>query len=381
MEYSNIDKKNSYTLYDYYIIFVKYRKIILTITSVICFISIILYFFVIPPLFLSSSTVKSTAKSGSLAGMLSATGLSGLGDVSDLAGGGAGVAELALYENILNSRECIEETIIKFNLMDEYKEKYMQDAVKSFRENIMEIGKDKNAGTMTIGIYDESPHKAKEIVDFLVSKLNQKNVELNVQAARNNREFLESRYKQVRSDLKKAEDSLKIYQDQYGIAPDIIVKAAVQTQLQVEANIKAEEVKLELLRKVLSPGQDEIVMQEEKIKSMRKSIEEMNDSANPETMLKIKGSPTIVLNYLRLTRDVEVQNKILMFILPLYEQAKVDEKKETPSVLVLDPSFVPERKAKPKRMTMVAVITFSGFLISFLAFFVKDKIQSLINKA
>ncbi|MBL0108978.1 MAG: hypothetical protein IPP52_17295 [Ignavibacteria bacterium] len=46
--------------------------------------------------------------------------------------------------------------------MEENKYKYMQDAVKDFRENVMEIKKDKVAGTLEIGIYDKNPQKRKE---------------------------------------------------------------------------------------------------------------------------------------------------------------------------------------------------------------------------
>jgi tyrosine-protein kinase Etk/Wzc len=377
---SNLEKKTSFTLYDYYIVFIKYKRYILYSTAVICLISAVMYFFIIPLQYLSITTVKSTAKSGSLAGMLSATGLSGLGDVSDLAGGGSGATELALYENILYSRRCIEEAIVKFGLMAQYDEKYMQEAVKYFRENILEITKDKTAGTLTIGVYDENPAKAKEIVDFMVFQLNKINVELSVLNAKNNREFLEGRFNQIKIDLRNAEDSLKIYQDKFGIAPDITVKAAVQTQMQIEGSIKAEEVKLDLLKKILSPDQDEVKLQEEKIKSLKKSLDEMNNSTDPGISLKLKGSPEVVLNYMRLVREVEIQNKVLMVVLPMFEQSKVEEKKETPTVLILDQSFVPEKKAKPKRLTMTVVITLVGFIVTYFGFFAKERISNLLNR-
>ena len=68
--------------------------------------------------------------------------------------------------------------------------------------------------------------------------------------------------------------------------------------------------------------------------------------------MKILGpfslAPELGGKYVRLFREMEIQNKILEFVTPLYEQAKVEEKRETPSVIVLDSALVPERKAKPK---------------------------------
>ena len=44
-----------------------------------------------------------------------------------------------------------EETIYKFNLMEEYDIKHMFFMLKIFREDIMDIDTDKVAGTVTIG--------------------------------------------------------------------------------------------------------------------------------------------------------------------------------------------------------------------------------------
>jgi len=377
---STKSRKNYFTLYDYFLVFKKHRTAIFSITAGFLLLSIILFFFIIPPLFLSSATVKTTSKSSGLAGMLSSSGISGLGDVSDLAGGATGSTELALYENILSSRRCIEETINKFGLFNRYNEKYMQEAVKHFRDDQLEIIKDKTAGTMVIGVYEKDPQLAKDIADFLVTQLNKINTELSVQNARNNREFIEQRYIQAKADLKQSEDSLKQYQDIFGIAPDVTTKAAVQSQIQIEGEIKSEEVKLDLLQKILSPDQTEIQMQQEKIKALKKKLEEINSSDNQNEFLKLKGSPDIVMNYLRLTRNVEIQNKILAFVLPVYEQAKIDEKKETPTVLILDQPYVPEKKTKPKRLPMLIMFTVAGFILSFGGFFVYDKGKEYLSR-
>ncbi len=377
---SKTSRKNYFTLFDYFLVLKKHRTAIISITAGFLLLSIILFFFIIPPLFLSSATVKTTSKSNGLAGMLAGSGISGLGDVSELAGGATGSTELALYENILSSRRCIEETINKFGLFERYNEKYMQEAVKHFRDEQLEIIKDKVAGTMVIGVYEKDPQLAKDITEFLITQLNKINTELSVQNARNNREFIEQRYIQAKADLKQSEDSLKQYQNVFGIAPDVTTKAAVQSQIQIEGEIKSEEVKLDLLQKILSPDQTEIKMQQEKIKALKKKLEEINSSDNQNEFLKLKGSPDIVMNYLRLTRNVEIQNKILTFILPVYEQAKIDEKKETPTVLILDQPFVPEKKTKPKRLPMVILFTAVGFILSFGGFFVYDKGKEYLSR-
>ncbi|MFZ1322253.1 MAG: GNVR domain-containing protein [Ignavibacteria bacterium] len=321
-------------------------------------------FFIIDPVFLSVGSIKSAKKSEGLGGLIG--GIPDLGELGDITGGaGSSSKELALYENILISRKNIEETIIRFNLNEEWDFKYMQEAVKHFRENILEIKKDKIAGTMEIGIYDINPERAQKVADFMIFQLNKINVELNILNAKNNREFLEERYKIVKEQLTKAEDSLKQYQNENGIAPDITVKAAAQSEVTLDIEIKSEEVKLDLLKKILAPNESEISMQSEKIALLKKQLSDIQNSPDNSGSLSLKGAPDLLMNYFRLQRDVEIQNKILTFIIPILEQAKIEEKKETPTVLVLDNPSLPEKKVKPKRLTITLI---AMFLVGILAF-------------
>lgn len=376
------NKSKDYTILEYVNIFLKNKKPIIIVTICAILFSTFTAFFVLDLIYYSAGTVKSTSETAGLSGLLGSAGLPGMEQLSDITGGSS-VAELALYENILLSRRCVEETIIKFDIMEEEGFDHMFFATKYFRENIMEIQADKIAGTMEIGVFDKDPVKAKEIADFLIYQLNKINTELKVQDARNNREFIESRYNLVRNDLQNAEDSLKQYQDIYGIAPDITIQAAVTTEIELEVEIKSEEVKLDLLRKILSPDQAEIKTQEEKIASLRKQLYDIQNSPDRSSQLNLKGSPDIVMNYLRLKRDVEIQNKILTFVIPLFEKAKIEENKQTPAILILDAPNVPDYKTKPKRLTIILISAFLVFIIVYTFFVVRDKwynYKSLMNK-
>lgn len=370
---------NGLTLLEIYRIIVDNKTMIGIISLIFGIIAAIVVFFIMDPIFFSSGSVKTTSKPAGLGGLVG-SGMPDLADIGDLTGGSSSTAkELALYESILSSRRCIEETLNKFKLNDEWEIKYFQDAVKHFRENIMDVKKDKIAGTLEIGIYDKYPERAKEITDFLIFQLNKINTELNIQNARNNREFIESRYDIAKADLRNAEDSLKKYQDIHGLAPDITLRAASQAGIALETEIKAEEVKLELLRKILSSDQAEIKAQEDRISALRTQLSELYSNQVSQGELALKGAPDVVLNFMRLQRSIEIQNKILSFIVPLYEQSKIEERKETPSVIVLDQPFVPERKVKPRRIISTAIWTFLGFMMSTLYYTIKAKWRNVVS--
>lgn len=385
MNYDNDIRKTS--LIRYIEIILSYKKLIFISTIITAVVVAFLMFFVVKPVYLSTGTVKTVSKGGmGISGLLSGANLPDIGGLDELSGGGSGAKELALYEQILLSRRCLEELIIKFNLIEQYDFKYMQDAVKNFRESLLYISKDNKSGTITVGVYDFSPQKSKEMSDFLIEQLNKINIEMNVQNATNNRAFIETRYNLVRKQLSEAEDSLKMFQDVNGIAPDIIAKATTQASITLESEIKAEEIKLELLKKLLSPDQSEVKTQETKIAAMKKQLNEILTTEDPDTRLKLKGTPQTILDYLRLTRSVEIQNKLLVFLLPIYEQAKIEEVKEMPSVSILDPPVVPEIKVKPKRLTITFLATVAVFmLLSFSAIiyelFIKNFLVELRNRS
>jgi len=372
--------KSPVTLFELISIFLKYKKKIFLYTGIICVISVIIYFLVLDLIYVSTASIKSSAKHGGLLGNLE----SAIPDVGGLdefgIGGGKSARELAAYEEILLSRRCIEPLIIKFGLMERDNYKYMEEAIKEFREEKLEIKQERLAGVMYISVYDKDKFLAKEMVDFLLEQLDKINIELNVTNARNNREFIESRYFQAKQDLENAEDSLKSFQLIYGVAPDLQTKAAAQSLFTLEAELKAEEVKLDVIKKILSPDQPEVKTQEAKVNSLRDKIVKINTSTDLSEFLRLGNSPQIVMNFLRLQRDVEIHTKILTFLLPLYEQAKIEEKRETPTILILDKPVVADKKTKPKRLTMVIVWTFAGFILVNIIFVFKEYNQETLSK-
>lgn len=369
---TEVSTKNSdFTINDFVNVFNKHKKFLCIVSIISLLISIVIAFFVMHPYFYSSAMVKSSDKSGGLGALLGSSSIPELGGLEEF-GLGSGSKDLQLYEQILLSHRCIEETFVKFNLYEDYDYTYKEDAYKYFKTEILVISKNVQAGTMEIGVYDKNPQKAKEIVEFLVSKLDKINVELNVLNAKNNREFIEQRYNIVKNDLKKAEDSLKIYQDVNGIAPDLQAKFAAQSNLQLETEIKAEEVKLDLLSKIVSPDQPELVQQKAKVDLLKSELTNQKNSSFEESNLNLKNLPQVTLNFFRLQREVEVQNKILTFLLPLYEQAKIQEKKDTPTIMLIDKPYVADKKAKPKRLVVVLLIVGSAFLFSYLILFIKE---------
>jgi capsule polysaccharide export protein KpsE/RkpR len=80
-------------------------------------------------------------------------------------------------------------------------------------------------------------------------------------------------------------------------------------------------------------------------------------------LLPFKNLPELSMEYLRDFRELEIQQKILEVTLPLYEQAKVEEQKSIPTIMVLDKAVPPQIKNAPKRATITIVISLLIFFM------------------
>jgi len=71
----------------------------------------------------------------------------------------------------------------------------------------------------------------------------------------------------------------------------------------------------------------------------------------------IRQLPLLGVSYADLYRSTRVQEAIFQTLTQEYEVAKVQEAKETPSVKVLDPPDVPEKKSFPPRLLIITLGT------------------------
>ncbi|MBA4320458.1 MAG: hypothetical protein C0412_18830, partial [Flavobacterium sp.] len=118
------------------------------------------------------------------------------------------------------------------------------------------------------------------------------------------------------------------------------------------------------------------------LNELQKKINQLNSGTDPsqkdvKLLIPFKQAPELGNEYLKIYRNLEIQYKILEFVQPLYEQARVEEARNTPSVIVLDKAGPADRKAKPKG-TLFALI---GFVVSLMVglflVFVKELFEKI----
>ncbi|PIQ11178.1 MAG: hypothetical protein COW71_01200 [Ignavibacteriales bacterium CG18_big_fil_WC_8_21_14_2_50_31_20] len=306
---------------------------------------------------------------------------SGLGGLSSLISGGpiasmgaqllgVGGGNTDIIFGILNSRATLVKVINEFGLMKYYEidDNNMDDALKAFREDAIFETNEYGMSFVNISVINKDSVLSAEIANYFVQLLDSINIKLNIEQARNNREFIEKRYLKNVADLNAAEDSLYFFQKKYGIITvpeqfEIIYKAAAE----IEAKLVESEITASLIKDrygKLSPQYDlalnEVLAIKNKVKELKNSKNIADDS---NIFVPFQQFPEISLVYMRIFREVELQGKIMEFLVPMYEQAKVEEQKSIPTVVVLDKAVPSQVKDSPRRSIIVVGI---GMLFFFM---------------
>ena len=310
---------------------------------------------------------------------------------------------------ILNSRSVKEYIVKKFDLINRYDEKDLEFAMVAFEDKMeLEVTEE---GTLKISVIDKKPEIAKAIVAELLTKLDSVNQQLGMDKGRFNREFLEQRLNETKTDLALAEIRLKNFQEKTGII-DIVSQISAQYEAygqiyiqEMQAygqlynqemiaytelyTLKAQtEIQLNVSKVTLNPNNPAVNRYEIMLNEQEKQLDLITSSLDKQLLniilglKKIEGKnlinelehlpkminfdsfPELGMENARLIRELTIQNTLLELLLPQYETARLEESKNIPTLQVIDEPKVAINKIKPIRSLIVIASVIMAFLLS-----------------
>ena len=296
---------------------------------------------------------------------------------------------------ILQSRTVKEYMVNKFNLVERYNQRDIEYAMEAFEEKMeLEVTEE---GTLEISIIDKDPIVAKQMVSEALIMLDQINQNIGMEAGRYNREFLEKRLSQNENNLEKAELDLKIFQEKTGII-DLVAQLSSTMQMSAQAynsifdaytELYAKKIETEtqlaVAKTTLSINNPTLMQLEKLLNEQTFQLEQLmveldaklqyllssitptqvDNIPNIEFSVSFNSLPSLGLENARLIREVKMQSTIQEILIPQYEQAKLEETKNIPTLQLIDKPKVAINKAKPKRALIVIGSTLMSILVSF----------------
>ena len=313
-------------------------------------------------------TASGLAQLASMAGRANGTGV-----LAGLAGDLLGQRTSGdLFVGVLQSRTVAMALATKFDLRKVYSAKRWEDALRILDQRT-DIKQDRKSGIITVVVSDRSRARAAQMAQEYVNQLDLVMTQLNTSSAHRERVFLEQRLEQVQQNLEVAERDFSQFASK-NVAVDIPEqgKAMVEAASTLEGQLIAAQTELQGLREIYADQNVRVRAMEARIEELQRQLQKLggkessstNQSLDPSSLYPtIRRLPILGVQYADLLRNTKVQEAVFEALTQEYELAKVAEAKEIPSVKVLDPPNVAERKAFPPRR----MITIFGGLLIFAA--------------
>jgi tyrosine-protein kinase Etk/Wzc len=271
--------------------------------------------------------------------------------------------------SLMMSRELQEKIVQQFNFQKEYDCKTMEDAIKQFSDNL--DGELSEEGNFIVSFQDTSPRRAAQVANAVVEEINSVNSRLAKDEADHNIAYVQARYQQNATDLDSVEHAFLAFQQKYGIFSLTEQARAEMTALGTMEEQKTDaEIQMQNAEQLYGTNSGEVAVYKGTIDELESKLAQMKigQDAQASSFVPTNVLPQVAMEYLSLTREFEIQSKLKAFLLPSYEQAKLEESKETYGFVTLDHAEVPIKKAGPHRSILLLGALFGSFFI--MSFFV-----------
>jgi uncharacterized protein involved in exopolysaccharide biosynthesis len=269
----------------------------------------------------------------------------------------------ALFVGILQSRTVEDDLVAKFELRKVYSTQRWESARNELAKNT-EVSEDRKSGIITIKVTDRKPQLAASLGQEYVEELNSVVNQLSTSSAHRERVFLEERLKAVQMELADAEKEFSQFASRNSTI-DIKEqsRAMVEAAAALQGQLIAAQSELQGLRQIYADTNVRVRSIRARIAELQKQLGKIGGQGESSTaLIKTRGEsfypsirelPLLGVTYADLYRRSKVQEVVYETLTQEYELAKVEEAKEIPSVRVLDPANVPERKAFPPRLLIM----------------------------
>jgi uncharacterized protein involved in exopolysaccharide biosynthesis len=360
-----MEKTKEIDILDVFIVLAKHKKFIFW-TTLIVSIAAVVYSLLVPQYWVSTASILPAEDrvSRSFSGSLMDLGSSFLG--------GSGKNNAISLVSIMKSRTFSERVINKFDLMNYFEIDEpdslisLELALIKLKEKIVSIQINDESGLIYINAETKNKKLSADIANYYVERIEEYNQKTRMTKGRQKRIFLEKRLAEIESNLQSLSNQLKIFYKQNN-AIDLTEQTKVMLDIYSELISKKmqKEVQLELAAHsmvenapIIETLKKEIDVLSNKIKELEKS--EINSDF--KYGLSLDDVSDLIVEYADLELKIRIEKALYEFMYPQYEQARLEELRDLPSIEVIDVARLSGLRSKPQR----AMICIFSFLASFI---------------
>jgi len=267
---------------------------------------------------------------------------------------------------ILESRTVQDRIIDHFDLRRVYRTRYYLNARKALAKHTS-IGQDRQTGVITISVRDREAARAAAIAKMYIEELNRVASELDTSDAHKERVFIEGQLKGAEESLNQASAALGQFSSS-NLAMDVKEqgKAMVEGIATLEGQLIAAQSELNGLQQIYGNENSRVRSAQARVGTLRSKVNQFGARDDKQVFPGLRQLPELGVRYAELYRKVKVQESVFELLSQEYEVAKIEEAKQMPSIRVLDPADVPEKKSFPPRTILILCAVLLSVILSVL---------------
>ena len=268
-----------------------------------------------------------------------------------------------VYARILSSRSIADSVIRVCDLQARYETTTRLETYLALMSHArFEVTEE---GLLSVSAEDRDPQKAADITNAFVTALDKLNRRIATQRASQNREFIEERVRQVKTQVDSARQEFEAFQTtQRAVDFDQQTRLAVEQAISLKVSLAQLEIDLQMNERVMGKDNPELVEKRRRRDIIKEQLREL-ETANRDSSffsLPLASVPRLKGQYELLYSRVQVNDRLYTLLLEQLEQAKLQENEELPTISVLDYATPPEIRSRPQRSLIVAA-SFGGALV------------------
>ncbi len=231
--------------------------------------------------------------------------------------------------------------------------------VEQVRKNLVVAETKRQSGVMRVEYPGADAGTAARLVNAIADAYVYQNMQRRSEEAERSLRFLEGQLPQLRKQLDTAENALNRYRNEHRT---IDIPGEINVLLTQSIALEKDRLELELRSKEAEARYEPAHPVSRALRDQLASVA----AQKKQLMQRVESLPLVQQDYLRLARDVEVNNQLYVNLLNNAQQLRVARAGTIGNVSIVDRAVIPQRPSKPRRALVVAVGILAGLAGGFL---------------
>lgn len=217
----------------------------------------------------------------------------------------------------------------------------------------------RQSSVIKITYEDRNPQRASDFLNAVADSYVQQNIERRSEEAEKSLVFLKEELPQLKKQLEASENRLNAFRNQ---KKTIDITGEIKELLEKSTQLEKSRLELELKRK-------EFTERYEPAHPLFKSITSQLQGIKSESALlnrQISQLPELQQEFIRLARDVEVNNQLYISLLNNSQQLQIAKAGTVANVAIIDRAVPPEKPSRPNKPLTIAIGGLLGLLLGFI---------------